>query len=905
MVEMQPRRSRFRRARWVAPAVALGLAALSAGLGLAAQAHIFAQPDHEISFVVDEGLPYGITQESVDAVAATQAFSYEPFTVMVVGRDLTWDEYNNGEMPDGIDVMLSVGFDESDVDLVIADATRASVAKLAELDDWMIQHRVASDMRETYINNLTQGLGPSAVVGAALTAASGAFDGSTRSPVFWISLAALPLLAGLLVMLDWAHNFARERGKARKFSRARLHLARVVLELELLEARVLVAGAELDRATGPSARKVADGIKDQLESELAAIRDDSLKLAQEEQLLTREILNQDIEIHEPGAPAHAMALADFAAATDALRRRTNGLIAASSLRVGHSAGGDVLGQLALATTLPLDDLLKRDDLLTTQEARVLHGHRSDLLALVSEAETAFGTGSSPETIVAHSDLLARWRQVEQRIATALAKTERRLKTRGNKDGAAPAGKDALARRVAERAQVASGGTLSTMAELRASLDLTPRDALTASEHAERVLLLVEAIDGSAQRMAPSQEVAAATRRKDREGSNAAPLAVGLLPLAAGVIAGIVAISAMAADDKTYGKTLTGDEPLAALHVVGDPTLLPDYVDDGRQHDEAENIDTLTLAYVRDAMERATKYGDKALLPEPVELFVTLLPIADYVEVKPLKEDINRIEIDYFDLLAAYPRIKAQVAAQYPDAIDPALGEVRPGKAILPLWIAEDGSYGTGLPLTSTLSTGVDSRLGAYYFEATQPLMLNRPDDMSFEAGWIVADQMSELGRQMEYNNLRKQTLAPAAMFWTVALATWAGAQAVTIAAWSIAQLARRGAGTRSTRRALRELREQLNKLALGLDLSMLDAVAVLGSSDGHGGKAAEADQHLYESMLLTAWREVQELESLPRRLQRGPEWRARVERMRAVITTLAERDTAVADRAMQMIRSYS
>ncbi|KTR85280.1 hypothetical protein NS220_18790, partial [Microbacterium testaceum] len=174
--------------------------------------------------------------------------------------------------------------------------------------------------------------------GAALTAASRAFDGGPRSPVLWVSVAALPLLVGLFMLVLWARYLARERNRRRTFSRARLELARVVLELDLLDAHVDIAGAELDRGARGRARHVAKDVKEKLEKDRAAIRDKSLKLAHEEQVLARELLDARARVHERGAPEKPLDLATFAKRTAALRRRADALVAASSLRVGHAGG---------------------------------------------------------------------------------------------------------------------------------------------------------------------------------------------------------------------------------------------------------------------------------------------------------------------------------------------------------------------------------------------------------------------------------------------------------------------------------------------------------------------------------------------------------------------------------------
>lgn len=886
------------------PVVAVALAALSAGLGQLAQTRILAQPEHPISFVVEGGLPYGITQESVEAAARDRAVSYEPFTVLIVERELTWNESEHGQLPRQADVMLSVGLDD-DLDLSIPDASRASVAKLAAQADWRPGYRAASDIRETYLNNLTQGQGPSAVVGAAMTAASRAFDGGTRSPVFWVSVAALPALVGLLILVLWARHLARERMRRRIFSHARLELARVVLELDLLDVHVRIADAELGRGANRPARKVLKDVQARLEEDWSAVRAESLQLAHEEQVLARRLIDPDAPVHARGAPGEPLELSEFASRAAGLRRRADALVAASSLRVGHSDGGTVLGQIALTSTLAIDEILARRDIISDAEAEALSRQRGDLLALVREAETDFGSENGPKVVVRHADLMARWRQAEHRLSTTLAKIERRLEKRVRRGSTSHIAAGALASRMQDRARIATGGRMETVDELRDSLDLTPRKPHPPSHYAERVLLLTESIDDAEGRSASARRPRAPSR-DGRLAPGFTPFAVIGLPVVAALIAGFAATSAAEAGDKTYGRPLVGDIPLAALHLVGDPDLVPPYADAKTAEREPPNLDTLSLDFVRDAMASNARFSDAALLPERLELVVVLLPMDDYVTVHPSERSERRVRFDYLELLSVYSRIKSAVAASHPETIDPATDEVRSGHAVLPLWVGRDGSYGVGLPLTGTLSTGTKSRLGAYYFVATEPMLVNQPEERStVPAGWLVASRMSDLGRELEYNDLRLATLSGSTLFWTVAIAAWSGVQALAMLGWSIAQLLLRGAGSRKARRQLRALRQKLNALALGLDLSRLDAVAVLGDTDGHRGKAAEADQQLYETLLFTAWREVQALEELPRREQRGQEWTTRVERMRTVIDALAEREAAVSERALTLIRSYS
>ncbi|WP_344685869.1 hypothetical protein, partial [Actinocorallia glomerata] len=175
---------------WLAPMLALGLAGASVGIGLVGYDRVTTEPEAEVSFIVEDGLPHGITQETVEAAAEDRIASYQPFTVRVVERELDWDEYMNGEIEDA-DMILSVGDDPEDPDLALADATRVGISGL-DSDD---RYGVASTVRETFVNNRTIGHGPNAVVGAALTAADMHFDEGGRSAVTWVAAAALTLTA--------------------------------------------------------------------------------------------------------------------------------------------------------------------------------------------------------------------------------------------------------------------------------------------------------------------------------------------------------------------------------------------------------------------------------------------------------------------------------------------------------------------------------------------------------------------------------------------------------------------------------------------------------------------------------------------------------------------------------------
>lgn len=240
--------------------------------------------------------------------------------------------------------------------------------------------------------------------------------------------------------------------------------------------------------------------------------------------------------------------------------------------------------------------------------------------------------------------------------------------------------------------------------------------------------------------------------------------------------------------------------------------------------------------------------------------------------------------------------------QFPAVLDSRTGEVALGQAILPVWILDDGSYAFDNFLTGEFSVGVSSRMGAYDFRGTEPTVLGTGDMADVAVGWWVAYELLDLGREMEYNHLTMDNVSPATVFWAVAVSVWTGLLTLVLLGMAVAEAGRRRLGSTAVRRRLAGLRQDLNGLALGLDLSRLDMVAVLGLDSETGGRAEEAGQRLYETALVTAWREVDALERLPRREQRGEAWASRVRHVQRLVGTLATRRAEVARRADELLR---
>jgi hypothetical protein len=870
----QPRKPRTpatasakRRRLWLGFSIAL---AIVAGLiGQFGFQRVTSVADQPITFVVEDGLPYGITQERVEAAAEIHgAVSRNPFTVMVVERDLDWDEYANGELPEGVDLILSVGYDVDDPDLSLPSRNRIGIA--GEED----KYSEATAVRESLMNNLTMGHGPSAVVGAARTAAVTLFDGASRSPLLWGSLAALPLLVSLFFLLGALREARNERLRRSRFMRARLQLARVVLEHDTLEVRYAVAHEALADARGRAARREAQAARKKLDRDWKTVRNESLELARLEQALERELINPAAPVHS-SVPTSGVELADFERRVEKLRRRADSLAAAASVRVGHANSDGVLARLALPISQATGEILRERDRLPGRTVERLETQRRALLALVRESEVEARDEPGAHAVKEQADLLRRWRDIEGNLCATLDRLANSLPSGGMGPGAIVADARDRARK---RIRANTSGETDTTAELRNSLGLASFE--------DGALVSAEIVLSRLGRSAASAP--------ERDGGTSR-LAFGLggvmfvAPIVIGLVVGGIAANA-ASERPGRNLVLEGDKPISSLQVFGDTDL---------------DIDTVNFDYVRENMADLADFSDDlALLPEDLDVTVSVLPVDDYFGELEFDAEWESYEIPYDRLLEGYELLFADIAAEYPEVFSDATGEVALGQAILPLWTFGDGSYAVGMPLTGEISWGPESDLGAYYFNATELRPWNPADDDSpLTVGDRVVHELLQLGRQLEHNKLEAAEEDAQGIFWAVAFAVWTAIQAVLVVAAAISNFWRQRRGSSAARRQLEGVRSRLEGLALGLDLSRLDMVAVLGAGEGETGDAAAAEQRLYETALLTAWRQAQALESLPRNLQRGPEWVAQVEGLERLVKSLAARDADVSERALEVIRA--
>ena len=215
---------------------ALGITAAVLGAGTAAAteagtAPLLSSPQHEVQYVVEEGLRHNITQQSVEAAhRQNPARSWVPLTFRVTDDGLTSAQRLNGTDLDE-DVVLSIGTGG-----IESPDGRWRTHGVAYRDGLAPLGMTLStfDAERAYQSNRNLGHGPTAVLAAAHTAGEAVYSGPTRSPLLWLSLILGGASATLLTLVWWARRRRRESAVERAFRAGRFHLARREQAVEVL-----------------------------------------------------------------------------------------------------------------------------------------------------------------------------------------------------------------------------------------------------------------------------------------------------------------------------------------------------------------------------------------------------------------------------------------------------------------------------------------------------------------------------------------------------------------------------------------------------------------------------------------------------------------------------------------------
>lgn len=408
-------------------------------------------------------------------------------------------------------------------------------------------------------------------------------------------------------------------------------------------------------------------------------------------------------------------------------------------------------------------------------------------------------------------------------------------------------------------------TIETLTELRSGLGLSPAGShrtLTALNEANAAALaLLGPLAGTVESTRASFPEIIRKVFLPRPSAGATWILACVAMAVTGIITSAVFVGNMPSDDSYK---LTGNMPLHSLTVDGD----------------AGGID----------VSRIQRYAGDRFTRE-LDVTVAVRSASDYLGIAPEPLDDGHGFVRGRGpqvLLDALWRVKAE----FPALLEPSTGELLENQVIIPLWTLGDDAASVPATLAGPVSVGESSRpdystwdFGGYYF------------DSGFD--YTVASAVRDVGRLVQNNDQVKPTVNPLLLFALRALAVFLGALALTMVgsyggAVSMA-LGRFGRNADT----LRQLRGQLNNLALGLDDSRINAVAMLGK--GPSAPSAESDQRIYESALAMAWRIADDLAARPLSQRLSAAYVADVERLEQLVAALMIREGDVQRRTRKLL----
>lgn len=826
------------RPRFGFPWIAAALVVATAAFAGTGLATVATEPTSQVTIAVEEGLPHNITQASVDAALGAPIRSWEPITFRVTARHLTYDELY-GEADPGADVVLSTALEDLRGSTLPARFSGAAVRDGAADRDEMLEDRF--DIHEAYLRNLGLGHGPLAVAASARTAADVLYEGPVRTPMFWLAGTGLGvLLTGAVLTLSLRRR-AHWESRYRRLTAAQRKLARVVLDLEALEV-TYVSTPERARPDGFTAA-------------WEELRESSLELARGEDRAVAAVSSAaSARTAETGE-----LVSRFEAGARRLTRLADALLGAGTVHGRWAGSGRTFDRLAA----PLNDAGRellvrlRDAPGGTVHTSLLERLRADLKAQLSvaaqgEAEAAAGeTGRAPAVMA--------WTAAERRLARTARDVERALR-RYPHGKVRPRWRD-----------VEDLGPLRESLGLPAERSGESLEALDRANAVARALLGdVEAYDGAPAPGAPGRSVWPRLAKwlsgvGRRAGVDEPARGRGTLWLIGGVAAAVASMIAAGVVSSALLERpvweLVGKERLRTLTIDG-------------------QLEGLTEPDIRRYLEDS--------FTEPVDLTVAVRDAEEYLTVLQDEDEPGLQRLDPSGTLEALSRVKAE----FPALVDPGTGELKPEQAIMPVMVFDDGSITVPATMTGAVSVGDANRLGSSLWSYGSFYVTE-------QRGVHVAMEIEDLARGLQSNGFRNGDVGFGLLFWllstTFTLAMLTAAKVAqyggTISA-GLGRFGRGGAGLRTARR-------RLEALAMGLDDSRLDAVAVLGA--GAAGPGAEADQRLFERGLVMAWREADDLAALPLASRLSAGYAERVAHLQRLVAVLGERDADVQRRTKALL----
>lgn len=198
------------------------------------------EPAIPIQIIVEGSHDYGISQQSVDRLLDSEPiYGNAPLRVQFTDRHLTADEKLNGDVPantvlistqmDDLESQDGKGFAGTGYDRALAGSQADYRDRQFELD-------------QSFRRNVAVGHGASAVLAAAQTATSVLHPDPTAAPIWWIGAVGLCAMLTAAFLAAALRYRSRWDARYRRLAAAQRQLARVVLDLEALEATYQAAG---------------------------------------------------------------------------------------------------------------------------------------------------------------------------------------------------------------------------------------------------------------------------------------------------------------------------------------------------------------------------------------------------------------------------------------------------------------------------------------------------------------------------------------------------------------------------------------------------------------------------------------------------------------------------------------
>lgn len=845
------------------------LTALTLGAGAAGAFTLTAQPQHAVQIQVEEGLPYNISEQTVQAALGEDSVpSWRPLTLRVTDKFITYGQIYRGAETEA-DLVLSIPTREADPEAEARfDGVGLNQVTLGALSD---PTRSRYDIHEAFTGNRDLGHGPSAVVEAARTAGEETYRGLPRSMWLWIGLLTGGGALSLVALTLWARLRRQDTAVERTFRAGRLDVARVILDHEALEVSYL-AVPEGQRPPG-------------FEQAWRRLQEEALPLARREEGLLLRLNSTDPALRE----GLAADIQDYRDSARELAEQAHALEQSGRVHARLEGGDTVLDQIAQPLVYASRTLLAR---LAEAPRRTLDAHTSaeleaahaDLLGQIEAwgpaAEEATGDGAKGSADRIGGSFQQDWQRAEERLGRAAEAVRQQLvRYPGARDSS----------------ELAPLPGLEGTQALRDSLGLNSapaRDALASlarAHGAARALIGPHQDLDTATAVSDDGPLPAVTSWIDRLGEGAAPggrrrregnawfhttrgddrprLSRLTWLVAAGGVAVLTLLPALIIAEsvtRAPGWELTGDQPVDAVQIDGPE--LGDLSEEG-----------------------ILRFVDGAFV-EPVDVTVAVRDAESYLDRTGESTELS-YELDPAATVEALWRLKSE----FPEKVDERTGELLPGTVIVPVMVWEEDVFSVLYPITGAVSEGERSRLAPHAYARDSTLI----SDGSL-VDVRVGSELESVGRGLQSNGADR----PEASEGVVAVVLWVAftaglllllALVETLAGLSVGA-GRFGRGSA----ALRRVKESLEKLMVGLDESRLSAVAVLGA--GPAGSPQEAEQRLYERSLVAAWREVEQIESLSVAERTRRDTQERIEALQRAVAQILARESDVQARADEVLR---